>query len=200
MSPGEVRQWVLNGIASGEASRYDELYGGSSFSGYGDHPRRSIPIGDGRSTTAAGRYQFLSSTWDAQKARLGLTDFSPASQDSAAWDLAQRVYKQQTGRDITDDASAGKMDWRALGGTWTSLAGKRSDLGGAPSVSADSPMASGGTAEEPPVQPTDGSSPASSVNPMAMLQALAPHLQFTPVDYDPFAIAATGNGDMRANG
>lgn len=43
------------------------------------HPRR-INYGGGHASDAAGRYQFLSTTWDGHK----LPDFSPANQDKAA--------------------------------------------------------------------------------------------------------------------
>jgi muramidase (phage lysozyme) len=42
-------------------------------------------------THAAGRYQFEPATWREQQQRLSLPDFSPVSQDLAAWDLAERV-------------------------------------------------------------------------------------------------------------
>jgi hypothetical protein len=40
--------------------------------------------------------QFLGSTWDDQAKKLGLADFSPVSQDKAAWNLAAETYKAQT--------------------------------------------------------------------------------------------------------
>lgn len=53
-----------------------------------DHPREfhSFKTTDGKTqrTSAAGRYQFLSRTWDDQADKLGLTDFGPESQDRAA--------------------------------------------------------------------------------------------------------------------
>lgn len=186
-SDSTLRRWILDHIASGEASRYNELYGGGSFDNFADHPRQSIPLGDGRYTTAAGRYQFLSSTWDDEAKRLGLRDFSPTSQDAAAWDLASRTYQNATGESLLDAARAGKIDWRALGSQWTSLANS-----GAPQSSTNAPSASvesGGTAESG-MSMSNGNS-ASALGPMqalALLQQLAPHLTFTPVDYDPFKV------------
>ncbi|NMV36767.1 glycoside hydrolase family 24 protein [Ralstonia insidiosa] len=54
------------------------------FSSYADHPRRLIQIRPGLSSTAAGRYQLLARYFDVYKRLLGLSDFSPASQDAIA--------------------------------------------------------------------------------------------------------------------
>ncbi|NDG04091.1 MAG: lysozyme, partial [Alphaproteobacteria bacterium] len=42
-------------------------------------------------TTAAGGYQFIRPTWQRLRDRLGLEDFSPASQDAAAVELLREV-------------------------------------------------------------------------------------------------------------
>lgn len=91
---------LLGTIAGTESPDYNTLNGGEKFSGYADHPGR---VGVGGTTTAAGRYQFVKGTWDRAKAALGLTDFSPASQDRAAWWLAQEDYKSRTGRNLQAD-------------------------------------------------------------------------------------------------
>lgn len=57
-------------------------------SSYADHPRRLIRLNAlGIKSDAAGRYQFLSTTWDPLARRLGLEDFSPLNQDRAAIEL-----------------------------------------------------------------------------------------------------------------
>lgn len=73
---------------------YSILFGGRLFDGFADHPRTRIWFYDARRagprgapnnyTTAAGAYQFLSTTWDTLARRLRLPDFSPESQDAAA--------------------------------------------------------------------------------------------------------------------
>lgn len=77
----------LRVIRAGEGTTddagYRRLYGGQLFSGYADHPRIKVTAGK-YTSTAAGAYQFLSSTWDETRRVMGLTDFSPASQDMAA--------------------------------------------------------------------------------------------------------------------
>ena len=63
---------------------YDVIVGGALFSDYSDHPRKLVTLNPKLKSTAAGRYQLLSRWWDAYRKRLGLKDFSPASQDAVA--------------------------------------------------------------------------------------------------------------------
>lgn len=63
---------------------YDVIVGGSIFAGWSDHPRKLVDLGHGLKSTAAGRYQLLSRYFDYYKRVLGLSDFSPASQDAIA--------------------------------------------------------------------------------------------------------------------
>jgi len=123
---------LLDTIASTEANSYNVMYGGRKFDSYADHPRTAVPITSGpnagRTSSAAGRYQFLASTWDAQAKKLGLGDFSPANQDIAAYDLARGVYRRKTGRDLDSDLKSKDPAviagiGSALAGTWTSLPG-----------------------------------------------------------------------------
>lgn len=51
---------------------------------YSDHPRVLVALRPGLRSTAAGRYQLLARFYDAYKKKLGLPDFSPASQDAIA--------------------------------------------------------------------------------------------------------------------
>jgi muramidase (phage lysozyme) len=129
---------LLDHIAVGEsAGRYDVRYGGNvdkTFQGYTDHPRIYEPITSGpdvgKTSSAAGRYQFIGSTWDQQAKKLGLKDFSPANQDTAAWDLAQTEYKAKTGKDLLSVLKSGDQTAisdvpRQLSGQWSSLPGGR---------------------------------------------------------------------------
>jgi len=126
----QVARQLLDAIAGGEsAGAYDVIYGGDRFSDFSDHPRqyKTITSGPnkGQKSSAAGKYQFLGSTWDDQRAKLGLADFSPESQDAAAWNLARETYAQKTGRDLQADLEAGDTSRvaSALKGQWTSLPG-----------------------------------------------------------------------------
>ena len=112
---------MLDTLASGEAKDYNIANGGGTFSSYADHPF----AGGHR---AAGRYQFLPSTWKGIQKETGLGDFSPANQDKGAWYLAQRDYKAHTGRDLQADLKSGDPATianigRELHSTWVSLNG-----------------------------------------------------------------------------
>lgn len=62
---------------------YNMLFGGGLFSSFAKHPNQKVVAG-GYTSTAAGAYQFLYSTWQEVAISLGLSDFSPASQDLGA--------------------------------------------------------------------------------------------------------------------
>lgn len=101
---------------------YRTLFGGGLFDSYADHPRQVFSFtnkaGQSLTTTAAGRYQFLARTWDALKAKLGLQDFSPASQDEAALELIRE-------RGALNDVRAGRFSTAVskCAPIWASLPG-----------------------------------------------------------------------------
>lgn len=101
---------------------YRMMFGGSLFDSYADHPRRLFAFTDkaGRNlkTSAAGRYQFLSRTWDELQRKLDLPDFGPASQDSAALELIRQ-------RGALPDVRAGRVAEavRKVAPIWASLPG-----------------------------------------------------------------------------
>jgi muramidase (phage lysozyme) len=120
---------LLDTIAGTESPGYDVLYGGGRFADFSRHPNIAVPIRSGpnrgKASTAAGRYQFLFSTWTAIQTELGLADFSPASQDKAAWHLAQTEYHRREQRALLSDLKNGAFDrvGPALHSQWTSLPG-----------------------------------------------------------------------------
>ena len=81
---------------------YKTLYGGQLFSSYSWHPNIAVTRG-GITSTAAGAYQMLYSTWTTVAQTIGLTDFSPLSQDRAAIELISR-------RGALEDVLAGRFE------------------------------------------------------------------------------------------
>lgn len=100
---------------------YRTLFGGGTFDSMTDHPRQKITrTMGGRSitSTAAGAYQFLSSTWDETARIMGLRDFTPASQDRAA---VGRI----AARGALEDAKAGRFEQalQKIAREWASMPG-----------------------------------------------------------------------------
>ena len=99
---------------------YNTLFGGGKMESLADHPRQLFDFtettGRPNKTTAAGRYQFLSNTWDEQAKKLGLPDFGERSQDLAAVNLLQE-------RGILPDVLQGNWETavKKSGPIWASL-------------------------------------------------------------------------------
>jgi lysozyme len=100
---------------------YSTMVGGALFRGFHDHPRVLVTInsrGKEIKSSAAGAYQILRGTWDEVRSRLGLTDFSPASQDRAAVELIRRrgaLADVRAGR-FADALEKCKKEWASLPG------------------------------------------------------------------------------------
>lgn len=116
----------LDMIASAEGTAgpdgYRTMFGYRYFDSFADHPRQYFDFTDraGRQlrTSAAGRYQFIVSTWDTLQRRLGLPDFGPDSQDAAALELIRE-------RGALADVRSGRIE-SAIGKVrkvWASLPG-----------------------------------------------------------------------------
>jgi murein DD-endopeptidase MepM/ murein hydrolase activator NlpD len=120
---------MLDAIAFAEGTRdqpnkgYNTMFTFKQFSGYEDHPRK-INRGGGYSSDAAGRYQFLSTTWDRLARKLGLKDFSPENQDKAAIELARE--KGITQNILEKEGMSARVS-RLLGTQWAAMSG--SNLG-----------------------------------------------------------------------
>lgn len=101
---------------------YNVMFGKRIFTSYADHPRQffSFTNTEGRVqyTSAAGRYQFIARTWDALRAKLGLPDFSPQSQDLACLEL---IRERGALGDVLAGNLAAAIDKCAP--TWASLPG-----------------------------------------------------------------------------
>jgi muramidase (phage lysozyme) len=114
---------LLDTISDKESrGNYGVMYGGKETTDFSHHPGMQ-PGGH----SAAGRYQFIKSTWDEDAKALGVKDFSPASQDKVAAYEAAKTYKLKTGgRDLNADLKDPMQQQRialALNQTWASLPG-----------------------------------------------------------------------------
>jgi muramidase (phage lysozyme) len=80
---------------------YRMMYGGQLLNDYSRHPNKAITR-NGITSTAAGAYQFLYSTWAGLQKDLKLPDFSPSSQNRGAIELIKR-------RGALEDVFAGRF-------------------------------------------------------------------------------------------
>lgn len=82
---------------------YNVMVGNTLFVGYDTHPHKLIHLTPTLASTAAGRYQLLAKYYDVYAKMLGLTDFSPASQDAIA---LQQIKECRA----LDDINAGNFE------------------------------------------------------------------------------------------
>lgn len=112
---------MLDTIAYGEGTSgpegYRTMFTGRKFSSYSAHPRQ-LNSGGGYTSDAAGRYQFLSTTWQPHANALGLKDFGPQNQDRAA-------VREITEAGAADEIESGnvKAAMNILSPIWVSLPG-----------------------------------------------------------------------------
>lgn len=127
---------TISASESNSARPYSLLYGGEHFSNLSQHPDECVPIVSGPNvgdcTTAAGRYQFITTTWLEKAAQyhpspkglwfLREFSFSPDSQDEVvyrwlndpeAWgiDLAQLLRQER----LTEVLEILSPTWTSLG-------------------------------------------------------------------------------------
>lgn len=112
---------IRRGEGTAGENGYRTMFGGGLFDSYADHPRQRITRtvkGKPLTSTAAGAYQFLSSTWDETKRIMRLRDFSPASQDMGA---VGRI----AARGALGDVQAGRFEAavKKVAREWASLPG-----------------------------------------------------------------------------
>ncbi|MGE0350384.1 glycoside hydrolase family 24 protein [Hydrogenophaga sp.] len=112
---------IRRGEGTAGPEGYRTLFGGELFDSFAAHPNRKITrtLG-GRSitSTAAGAGQFLYSTWQETARIMGLTDFTPASQDRA-------IVGRIAARGALEDAKAGRFDVavKKIATEWASMPG-----------------------------------------------------------------------------
>lgn len=124
--PPEARG-LLDAIAAAESNgSWNTIYGGGTFDDYSAHPRQYVPItsgpNKGRKSSAAGKFQILASTYDRVAPLLGITDFTPESQEKIAWYLANEAYGDGLeGALKSGDPAKLAQVGKKLSGVWTSL-------------------------------------------------------------------------------
>jgi muramidase (phage lysozyme) len=106
---------IRRGEGTADSNGYRRIFGGQLFTSYADHPRIVVRK-SGYSSSAAGAYQFIISSWDETKRIMNLKDFSPASQDLAA---VGRIMA----RGALDDVKAGRFETaiKKVAKEWASL-------------------------------------------------------------------------------
>ena len=116
---------MLDAIAFAEGTRdqvdngYRTHFGFDTFDDYSKHPD-IVKRAGGYESTAAGRYQFLTTTWNRFAKRLGLKDFSPINQDLAAIAYAKDLGVTQAL--LKKEGMSAEVS-RRLGRAWAGMAG-----------------------------------------------------------------------------
>lgn len=90
------------------------------FDSYAAHPQ---VLNHALNSTAAGRYQIIRKTFEGCAKNLGLTDFSPVSQDKAAVRLLKLcgAYDALVAGDIRSAMAAAKREWASMPGAGAKL-------------------------------------------------------------------------------
>ncbi|MEN9216575.1 MAG: glycoside hydrolase family protein [Gloeomargarita sp. HHBFW_bins_162] len=121
---------LMRTIAVSEAygpGAYSRIYGGSHVRSLSQHPDHCVPIRPGWCSTAAGRYQLLSTTWYEKAQRYhpqeqsGTFNFAPEFQDQVVyrWLSDPTAWNVNVAKTLRQ----GKLEpvLRELSTTWTSL-------------------------------------------------------------------------------
>jgi muramidase (phage lysozyme) len=106
----------LDFLGAAEGADYNVITGGGRFSSYDKHPGIVGMVTKEGPSTAAGKYQITKTTYDDVAPKLGITDFSPQSQDKIALELIRRNGALADVQSGNFEAAVSK-----LGGTWASL-------------------------------------------------------------------------------
>jgi muramidase (phage lysozyme) len=113
---------IRRGEGTADEAGYRRLFGGKLFESFADHPRtpQTFTLRNGQriTSTAAGAYQFLATTWDETRRIMALPDFTPRSQD---WGAVGRI----AARGALEDVKAGRFDTaiQKIAREWASMPG-----------------------------------------------------------------------------
>lgn len=108
---------IRRGEGTADEAGFRRIFGGQMFSSYADHPRIVVSK-NGYTSSAAGAFQFLASTWDETARIMGLQDFTPQSQ---TWGAVGRI----AARGALEDVKAGRFDVavKKIAREWASMPG-----------------------------------------------------------------------------
>lgn len=120
------QQALHDSLAFAEGTRgysndgYDVMFSFRLMSGCGQHPNRCISYG-GTCSTAAGRYQFLTTTWNSVKRARNLASFEPENQERGAAYLISTTRRVNVPQDRAMTASEFSNAMSKLSYEWASL-------------------------------------------------------------------------------
>ena len=103
----------------------NQMVGYKPFDNLKDHPRQQIPFNNrGDTSDAAGAYQIKASTWDQQKKKLGLKDFTLPSQQKAAVGILKDIgaLEHIKNGEFEKANELAKNQWASLPGSTIGLA------------------------------------------------------------------------------
>ena len=87
----QALQTVIRNVEGTSGDKgYTTRFGGAQFTDLSQHPNIAAPTPWGTQSEAAGAFQFMKPTWDEASSALGLSDFSPQSQQKAGRFLTDR--------------------------------------------------------------------------------------------------------------
>lgn len=112
-------------FAEGVDHGYHTMFGNEALPDLNDHPgiSKTFKDLDGKvnKTSAAGRYQFIGSTWKGVADQYKLPDFGPHSQDVAALALLLEKPKGQAALEAIETTGDFRPAYELTGSTWVSL-------------------------------------------------------------------------------
>lgn len=106
----------------GTQGGYDISFNGQRFDSYDSHPAIRTALANGKYTTAAGKFQITKGTYDWIAPMLGITDFSPDSQERISTALAA-IKKDSNGVSALEHIVNGNYEQATslLQSTWAAL-------------------------------------------------------------------------------
>jgi muramidase (phage lysozyme) len=107
----------LDAVSGAEHADYNTIYGGGTFDDFSKHPSIAITRW-GRTSRAAGRYQLEPGTYGDASRVLGMSDFSPPTQDLMA--VERLRYRNALGPILSGDVATAinrtRDEWPSLPG------------------------------------------------------------------------------------